>query len=56
VATHAETRIEDLDTATRIIVSAVEFVTHNLMAAPAGIDPERLEDELVAMLTRYLRG
>jgi hypothetical protein len=56
VSSHPEVTVADLGTATRIMVSAVEFVTHNLIAAPDPVDPQRLEDELTAMLTRYLRG
>ena len=56
VAAHPEVRVTDLGVAARIVVSTVELVTHNLLAAPAGLDPQRLEDELVAMVTGYLRG
>ncbi|MFI5915888.1 TetR/AcrR family transcriptional regulator [Dactylosporangium sp. NPDC051541] len=52
----AEVRVADLDTAAQLVVSTVEFVVHKEMATAGGIPPERLEAELVAMLTRYLRG
>lgn len=47
---------KDLDVASRLVVSAVELVTHNLMAEPDPMDPDLLEEELVLMVTRYLRG
>jgi AcrR family transcriptional regulator len=56
VAGHPEVRVSDLGIASQLIVSAVEMTTHNLMAAPYSMDPEVLETELVAMVSRYLRG
>jgi AcrR family transcriptional regulator len=56
VADHPDVRVTDLDAAARLAVSAIELVTHNLMAEPNPMDPELLENELVAMVTRYLRG
>ncbi|WP_328471959.1 hypothetical protein OHA21_08610 [Actinoplanes sp. NBC_00393] len=32
------------------------MVVHWLSAAPAALDPRKLEDEMVTMLTRYLTG
>ena len=49
-----EVQVDDTDTAARLVVSTVELVTHKLMAAPDSIDVHRFENELVAMLTRYL--
>ncbi|GAA1695885.1 TetR/AcrR family transcriptional regulator [Streptomyces yatensis] len=51
---HPEVRVEDTYVAARLIVSTVELVVHVLIAAPDSIDTTRLENELVAMLTRYL--
>jgi AcrR family transcriptional regulator len=51
---HPEVRITDTDTAARLVVSTVELVTHQLIAAPEPIDVVRYENELVAMLTSYL--
>ncbi|MFF7247566.1 TetR/AcrR family transcriptional regulator [Embleya sp. NPDC008237] len=51
---HPEVRIEDTHTAARLVVSTVELVVHQLIAAPEPIDIPRFENELVAMLTRYL--
>ncbi|MBK0870029.1 TetR family transcriptional regulator [Saccharopolyspora sp. HNM0986] len=51
---HPEVRVDDTGTAARLLVSTIEFVVHHLVAAPDPIDTARLEDELVAMLTRYL--
>ncbi len=55
LAAHPEVRVDDPDTAVRIIVTTVELVTHTLMAAPEPVDPQRLEDQLVTMVTRYLQ-
>lgn len=51
---HPEVHVGDTPTAARLIVATVELVTHQLIAAPDPIDIHRLENELVAMLTRYL--
>jgi hypothetical protein len=52
---YPEVRVDDPDTAVRVIVTTVELVTHTLMAAPDPVDPQRLEDQLVTMVTRYLQ-
>ncbi|WP_067504842.1 TetR/AcrR family transcriptional regulator [Actinoplanes sp. TFC3] len=54
LATHPEVRVTDLDMAARLIENTVELVTHKLMAE--SVEAQRLENELVAMLSRYLRG
>ncbi|MFI0819753.1 TetR/AcrR family transcriptional regulator [Streptomyces sp. NPDC021098] len=51
---HPEVRIADTDTAARLVVTTVELVIHTLIAAPDPVDATRLENELVAMLIRYL--
>ncbi|WP_028933698.1 TetR/AcrR family transcriptional regulator [Pseudonocardia spinosispora] len=51
---HPEVRVTDTHTAARLVVSTVELVVHQLIAAPDPIDVTRLENELVAMLTSYL--
>ncbi|MEK8170827.1 TetR/AcrR family transcriptional regulator [Streptomyces sp. M19] len=51
---HPEVHVEDVDTAARLVVSAIELLVHHLVADPEPIDVARLENELVAMLTRYL--
>jgi len=48
-----EVRVEDTYVAARLAVSTVELLIHQLIAAPGSIDTTRLENELVAMLTRY---
>ena len=53
---HPEVRVADPETAARLVVSTIHFVIHPLVAAPEPVDPGRLENEIVAMLTRYLRG
>ncbi len=53
---HPEVRVTDLDTATRLVNSALHFGVHPLVAAPEPVDPGRLENEIVAMLTRYLKA
>ncbi|MFD7499490.1 TetR/AcrR family transcriptional regulator [Streptomyces sp. NPDC059850] len=51
---HPESRVEDTDVAARLIVASVELLIHQLIASPHSVDPTRLENELVAMITRYL--
>ncbi|WP_410655035.1 TetR/AcrR family transcriptional regulator [Amycolatopsis sp. lyj-112] len=52
---HPEVRVQDKDTAARLVTSTVEMTVHQLIAAPGSIDTTRLENELVAMITGYLR-
>ena len=56
LARHPDVRVEDLDTAADLITFTVEINTHRLMSAPQSIPIENFENELVGMLTRYLRG
>jgi len=56
LARHPDVGVRDLDTAAELIVFTVELNTHKLMAAPQTIPVETFENELVAMVTRYLRG
>ncbi|GGX92134.1 TetR/AcrR family transcriptional regulator [Streptomyces minutiscleroticus] len=56
LARHPDVRVRDLDTAAELIVSTVEINTHRLMAHPRTIPVETFENELVDMVTRYLRG
>ncbi|GLY04058.1 TetR/AcrR family transcriptional regulator [Actinoplanes sp. NBRC 101535] len=53
LAGHPQIRVDDLDTAALMIVNTVEMLPHKLLATRQ-LDPRRLEDELVTMLTRYL--
>ncbi|QEU95710.1 TetR/AcrR family transcriptional regulator [Streptomyces kanamyceticus] len=54
LARHSEVRVTDVDVAAELVVVTVETVVHQLVAAPCSVDAGRLEDELVAMVTRYL--
>ncbi|WP_326622815.1 TetR/AcrR family transcriptional regulator [Streptomyces decoyicus] len=56
IENHPEARVADGEVAARLVVSTVELVVHQLIAAPDPLDPARLENELVTMLTRYLTG
>lgn len=53
---HPDVRVRDVDTAAELIVFTVEMNTHKLMADPRTIPVETFENELVDMVTRYLRG
>jgi AcrR family transcriptional regulator len=53
---HDEVRISDTDAAARILTMMVEIVVHALSATPDRLDDHRLENELTAMITRYLGG
>lgn len=52
---HPEILVEDKYTAARLVASTVELTVHQLIAAPGSIDIAQLENELVAMVTAYLR-
>ncbi|MFF8036058.1 MULTISPECIES: TetR/AcrR family transcriptional regulator [unclassified Streptomyces] len=56
LARHPDVRVRDLDTAAELIMFTVEINTHRLMAHPRIVPVEVLENELVDMVTRYLRG
>ncbi|MFC8130775.1 TetR/AcrR family transcriptional regulator [Streptomyces sp. NPDC057302] len=56
LARHPDVRVRDLGTAAELIVTTVEMNSHMLMAAPQAVPVETFEKELVAMVTRYLRG
>ncbi|WP_328383542.1 TetR/AcrR family transcriptional regulator [Streptomyces sp. NBC_00400] len=56
IENHPESRVDDMHIAVRLVVSTVELLVHQLVAAPDPLDPARLENELVAMVTGYLRG
>ncbi|MBP2473139.1 AcrR family transcriptional regulator [Crossiella equi] len=49
-------RVRDTDTAARLVATTVEMTVHQLIAAPGSIDTTRLENELVAMVTGYLKA
>ena len=51
---HPQVRTADARTAAHVLVTTVELVVHTLMSAPEAVSAERLEAELVTMLTRYL--
>ena len=51
-----EVRVEDTHTAARLVVAAIESLVHRLIAAPTPIEVAPFENELVAMLTKYLTG
>ncbi|MER5437246.1 TetR/AcrR family transcriptional regulator [Streptomyces sp. NPDC002790] len=53
---HPDVCVLDLDVAAQLVVGTVELNTHQLMADPHPVPVDRLENELAAMLTRYLRG
>lgn len=56
LARHPDVRVRDLDLAAELVVGTVEINTHKLLATPRPVPVEKLETELVAMVTRYLRG
>jgi AcrR family transcriptional regulator len=56
LARHPDVHVGDLDVAAELVLFTVELNTHKLMAAPRTIPVETVENELVDMITRYLRG
>ncbi len=55
-AQHPDVHVKDLGAAADLVVFTVEVNVHRLMAFPQGISVETVENELVDMVTRYLRG
>lgn len=55
-ARHPDVRVRNLDAAVDLIVFTVELNTHRLAAFPQGLSIETVANELVDMVTRYLRG
>ncbi|MBU6530472.1 TetR/AcrR family transcriptional regulator [Streptomyces sp. NPDC057245] len=53
---HPEARVADAEMAARLVVLTIELVVHKVSAEPEPVDLGRFEDELVAMLHRYLTG
>jgi AcrR family transcriptional regulator len=53
---HPAIRVEDNELAARIVVATIESLVHRLITSPSPIDPQRLEDEIVVLLSSYLRG
>ncbi|MFE2374213.1 TetR/AcrR family transcriptional regulator [Streptomyces sp. NPDC059398] len=51
---YPEVRVDNMRVAARLVVSTVELIVHQLIAAPDSIGVPEFENELVAMLTRYL--
>ncbi|WP_328607116.1 TetR/AcrR family transcriptional regulator [Amycolatopsis sp. NBC_00345] len=53
---HPDVQVGDPEVAAELILFTVEMNTHKFMAAPQDFPVETFENELVAMITRYLRG
>ncbi|WAJ44348.1 TetR/AcrR family transcriptional regulator [Mycobacterium sp. Aquia_216] len=51
---HDDVHVADTFIAARLVVTTVELVVHELLAAPDPIDATAFENELVTMLTLYL--
>ncbi|PRY39696.1 TetR/AcrR family transcriptional regulator [Umezawaea tangerina] len=56
ITRHPDVHVDDVDAAAEIILFTVEMNVHKFMAGPGTIPVEVFENELVAMLTRYLGG
>lgn len=56
LARHPDVHVRDLGLAAELIVTTVEMNTHKLMADPRTTSVDGFEDELVDLVTRYLRG
>ncbi|MGI5133091.1 TetR/AcrR family transcriptional regulator [Pseudonocardia sp. CA-107938] len=56
LARHPDVDVGDLDVAAELVLFTVELNTHRFMAAARTVAVETFADELVAMVTRYLRG
>lgn len=51
---HPEVRVADPEFAARLAIATIESLVHRLIAAP--VDTAQLEDEVVRLLTGYLRA
>lgn len=56
IVRHPDVRVGDPGVAAELILFTVEINTHRFMAEPRTTPVETFENELVAMVTRYLRG
>ncbi|MFD9736003.1 TetR/AcrR family transcriptional regulator [Umezawaea sp. NPDC059074] len=56
IVTHPDIHVANPDIAADLILFTVEMNTHKFMADPGTTTVEAFEEELVAMVTRYLRG
>jgi len=56
ITRHPDIHVDDPGVAADLVVFTVEMNTHKFMAAPRATATETFENELVAMMTRYLRG
>jgi AcrR family transcriptional regulator len=56
IVRHPDIHVGDPDVAAEIILFTVEMNIHKFMTVPGTTPVEAFEDELVAMVTRYLRG
>jgi AcrR family transcriptional regulator len=56
IVRHPDISVGDPDVAADLVLFTVEMNTHKFMAAPRAASTGTFEDELVAMITRYLRG
>ncbi|MET1074350.1 MAG: TetR/AcrR family transcriptional regulator [Umezawaea sp.] len=56
IVRHPDIGVGDPDVAADLVLFTVEMNTHKFMAAPRTASTGTFEDELVAMVTRYLRG
>ncbi|EID12157.1 TetR family transcriptional regulator [Mycobacterium xenopi RIVM700367] len=53
---YSAVQVADSHLAARIVVATIESLVHRLITSPSPIDPQVLEDEIVVLLERYLRG
>ncbi|MCA1220226.1 TetR/AcrR family transcriptional regulator [Streptomyces sp. 8L] len=54
LARYPEVGVGSVEMAARIVVSTIELVVHKVVATQEAVDLAEFEDELVAMMTRYL--
>lgn len=53
---HPEVRVTDEGLAARVMVATIEGLVHRLLTAEQPADAQSVEDEIVVLLTGYLRG
>jgi hypothetical protein len=56
IVRHPDVHVGDPEVAAELVLLTVEMNTHKFMAGPRSTPVETFEEELVAMVTLYLRG
>ena len=53
---HPEVHVADTHSAARLVVTTIESLVHRFVVSDAGVEVSAVENEVTAMLTKYLTG